>query len=454
MKRIILCFDGTWNAVMDPKTVTNVVRIANLLTVSGDDGINQITYYNSGVGSGGFIDRFIGGAFGAGLKANVKRGIAFLALNYEDGDEIYLFGFSRGAYTARAVGGVIGAAGIPLDISETEEHWQRYQKLAKLKYHAGRYADGSKGRAKYKEEIEKATKAVGEISRYKGDEVPIRCVGVWDTVGAYGIPSGFANGLFPRFLTYWTHGFRDTRIGAKVQLGLHAVAIDEMRKPFAPTFWTLRTDRPLPEAQAVEQVWFPGVHSNIGGGYDSTGLSDLALAWMIGRVNEKTGLQFNEDDVMTNVWPCTADTLYRSATRPAFMRARDVLPGAFPLVRSRLRRLRRWWKGQDTKVAIQRVNEKLHWSVPERCQWDVTLVDGLGQRKYAPANLTPNAKDVAPITRMETKLLQRVRPRSARPDLKPPPPLCPLAGADHECQCAKRGALAAGADAPQTSVAA
>jgi hypothetical protein len=433
MKRIVLCFDGTWNAVINPKTVTNVVRLANLVTVRGDDEVEQVTYYNSGVGSGGFIDRLIGGAFGAGLKGNVKRGIAFLALNYDEGDEIYLFGFSRGAYTARAVGGVIGAAGIPLDISETEEHWQRYQKLAQLKYQAGRYPKDSKGRKKYDADIEVVKKSLMDISRYHGEEVPIRCVGVWDTVGAYGIPSGFANGLVPRFFTYWTQGFRDTRIGSKVVLGLHAVAIDEMRKPFSPTFWTVRTDRALPEAQEVEQVWFPGVHSNIGGGYDSTGLSDVALAWMIGRVQERTPLRFNETEVMDTVWPCTADTLYRSATRPAFMRIRNVLPGEFPLVRSRLRRLRRWWKGQDTKVAIHRVNEKLHWSVPERCQCPVTLVDGLGNRKYAPANLAANAKEIAKMTKLEAKLLTR-----ARTD-------CPLKAGGHECQCAKRDA---GAVAP------
>lgn len=442
MKRIVLCFDGTWNAVMDPKTVTNVVRLANLVTVSGDDNVNQITYYNSGVGSGGFIDRFIGGAFGAGLKANVKRGIAFLALNYDEGDEIYLFGFSRGAYTARAVGGVIGAAGIPLDISETEKHWQRYQTLAKLKYQAGRYPEDAKGRQKYKPLIKAAEDAVKEISRYHGDEVPIRCVGVWDTVGAYGIPSGFANGLFPRVFTYWTHGFRDTRIGKKVRLGLHAVAIDEMRKPFSPTFWTVRKDRALPEAQDVEQVWFPGVHSNVGGGYDSTGLSDTALAWMIGRVQETTPLRFNEDEVMKTVWPCSADTLYRSATRPAFMRMRNVLPGDFPLIRSRLRRLRRWWKGQDTNLSIHRVNEKLHWSVADRSQCAVALVDGLGNRKYAPANLAPNAKEIAPITALETNLLARDRSSN-----------CPLKAGGHECQCAKRAARAAGETA-HTSVAA
>lgn len=436
MKRIVLCFDGTWNAVVDPKTVTNVVRLANLVTVSGKDKVEQVTYYNSGVGSGGLIDRLIGGGFGAGLKGNVKRGIAFLALNYEKEDEIYLFGFSRGAYTARAVGGVIGAAGIPEDISHTEEHWQLYQKLAKLKYQAGRYGKGSKGRKKYDDEAKAVLKDIKAISRYHGEEIPIRCVGVWDTVGAYGIPAGLANGIIPRVFTYWTHGFRDTRIGKMVDLGLHAVAVDEMRKPFSPTFWTLRTDRALEGTQAVEQVWFPGVHSNVGGGYDSTGLSDTALAWMLGRVQEMTPLRFNEDEVMRTVWPCTADTLYRSATRPAFMRVRDVLPGKFPLVRSRLRRLRRWWKGQDTKVEISRVNEKLHWSVPERCQCAIALVDGLGNRKYAPANLTPNAKEIAEITELEAKLLARDRSGN-----------CPLEAGGHKCQCALRSARAAGQSA-------
>src|SRR5882724_8352447 len=99
-KRLVLCFDGTWNAVTAADAVTNVVKLANAVTVTSADGTDQIVYYNSGVGSGGPLDRFLGGVFGAGLKSNVLRGLAFLALNYEEGDEVYLFGFSRGAYTA------------------------------------------------------------------------------------------------------------------------------------------------------------------------------------------------------------------------------------------------------------------------------------------------------------------------------------------------------------------
>ncbi len=125
MKRLVLCFDGTWNTLADPTAITNVVKIADLITLQDPKGVNQICYYNPGVGSGGPIDRITGGIFGAGLKNNVKRGLAFLTLNYDAGepgknnaDEIYLFGFSRGAYTARAVAGVISAVGIPWEISK------------------------------------------------------------------------------------------------------------------------------------------------------------------------------------------------------------------------------------------------------------------------------------------------------------------------------------------------
>src|SRR5436853_1756136 len=103
MKRIVLCFDGTWNALSKQEELTNIVRLANLVTVESE-GVDQISYYNSGVGSGGPIDRFLGGAFGVGLKSNVKRGLMFLALNYDAGDELYLFGFSRGCVHGACAG--------------------------------------------------------------------------------------------------------------------------------------------------------------------------------------------------------------------------------------------------------------------------------------------------------------------------------------------------------------
>jgi hypothetical protein len=103
MKRIVICYDGTWNAVTDPTKVTNVVRLGQAVRKTAKDGTAQTVYYNAGVGSGGPLDRFLGGVFGLGLRNNVKRGLAFLSLNWEPGDEIYLFGFSRGCYTVRVL---------------------------------------------------------------------------------------------------------------------------------------------------------------------------------------------------------------------------------------------------------------------------------------------------------------------------------------------------------------
>src|SRR4051812_27733029 len=134
LKRIVICYDGTWSALTNPDEVTNVVRVAQAVKPVSADGIPQVVYYNAGVGSGGPIDRFLGGVFGAGLRDNVKRGLAFLSLNWDPeelpdspvADEIYIFGFSRGAYSARALAGVIGAiGGIPKQASfdQLEDIW-------------------------------------------------------------------------------------------------------------------------------------------------------------------------------------------------------------------------------------------------------------------------------------------------------------------------------------------
>ena len=382
-KRLILCFDGTWNAISDPNLATNVVKIANSVSLQDPNGVNQICYYNSGVGSGGPIDRFMGGVFGAGLKSNVKRAIAFLALNYRTGDEIYLFGFSRGAYTARAVAGVLGVVGIPKQIRDAEMHWDRYRRMAKLQSKQRDLDRGSKKYKKLQEQIELIRKDDKRPTNYEPDELKITCVGVFDTVGAYGVPSGFGLSGLPHLFTYWTRGFHSRKFGSQVQVGLHAMAVDEMRRPFEPTFWLQKEDERLEQGQVVEQVWFPGVHSNVGGGYDNSGLSDLALAWMISRVREHTGLHFDEDELLEQVWPCTAGTLYLSSKGGWFSRARSVLPAAVGGTAS----------GSTGKAGTAnskrrlRVNEGVHWSVQDRVALDGTPVDGVGVQKYAPGNL-------------------------------------------------------------------
>jgi uncharacterized protein (DUF2235 family) len=436
-KRLVLCFDGTWGTLADPNELTNVVKLASLVGPSDGD-IPQIIYYNSGVGTGGPIDKLLGGAFGVGLKANVKRGLAFLTLNYQAGDEIYLFGFSRGAYTARALSGLLGTAGIPRDISTTEQHWGLYRELAKLKDKAGWYPRGHRKRAPFDAEIEARRQALAGSTRFKGGEVPIRCVGVWDTVGSYGIPAGFGLGGLARRLTLWTRGFRDTKIGDKVELALHAVAVDETRRPFEPTFWTRRVDREPVAGQKVEQVWFPGVHANIGGGYQSAGLSDQALVWMIARVTEETGLKFNAAELPRRVRPCPAGMLYPAHWLPWLAARRSVLLGSFPLVRSALRN---WWRrlhGAEEGVQVRRINEKVHWSVRERCGWPEALVDRVGRAKYAPANLAAVMRglaedDVTKPTPLELRLLQA--PHAEAAARAPVPSVCVLKQQGGECRC-------------------
>jgi uncharacterized protein (DUF2235 family) len=441
-KRLVLCFDGTWGTLADPSELTNVVKLAGL--VEGSDGdIPQVVYYNSGVGTGGPIDKLLGGAFGVGLKANVKRGLAFLTLNYQAGDEIYLFGFSRGAYAARALAGLLGTAGIPRDISTAEEHWGLYRDLAKLKDKAGWYPKGHPKRVPFDDKVKQRREALSHATRFKGGEVPIRCVGVWDTVGSYGIPAGFGFSGLARYLISWTRGFRDTKIGDKVALALHAVAVDETRRPFEPTFWTRRVDRDPVAGQTVEQVWFPGVHANIGGGYKSAGLSDQALLWMISRVTEETGLKFKEAELGQHVRPCPAGMLYPAGWLPWLVAQRSILPGSFPLVRSTLRH---WWRrlhGAEQGVAIARINEKVHWSVRARCGWPEVLVDRVGRAKYAPANLAAVLDrladdDVSAPTALELRLLPAQHDRSG----------CTLKALGGACQCCERPPAFSGLPSP------
>jgi len=434
MKRIVLCFDGTWNALADPNKVTNVVKLANYVQFTAKDGTPQITYYNSGVGSGGPIDRFLGGAFGVGLRSNVKRGLAFLALNYEQcspekDDEIYIFGFSRGAYTARALAGIVGVAGIPKGIREAGLHWDYYRRISGLKMKRHKARDDPKQLSAIEEQMKQLTDELAKHTRYPGKEVGITCIGVWDTVGAYGIPAGFGLGGISRAFTYWTRGFRDTEFGEKVQLGLHALAIDETRRPFTPTFWTLGRPRKgepprTIDADRLDQVWFAGVHSNVGGGYDDCGLSDLALAWMMARVQEKTGLEFHTRSIKEDVWPCVAGTIYHSDKGWLLRRPRSVLP-----VRpaSLMTQIADWLKKKlhPKRYRGPRINEMVHWSVLKRRQCPCALVEGEDLKPYAPRNLAAEIGNVTEPIGLERELLAEDRDWAKK---------CPLKD-KHACVC-------------------
>ncbi len=269
MKRLILCCDGTWNSADQEDNgapcPTNVVKFG--YRVAKRDGvIPQIVYYDQGVGTGNVLDRLTGGAFGQGLEENIHDAYRFLVANYEQGDEIYLLGFSRGAYTARSIGGMVRKCGVL-----RREFVQHYRDAIALYRSEHRPTDAA------------AVKFRNDYSVSGGEDIKIKFIGVWDTVGALGIP---LRGL--RQLTRGKHQFHDTELSGVVENAYHALAIDERRAPFEPTLWMYK-----PKSwQTIEQVWFCGVHSDVGGGYPEYGLSDITLDWMIGKA-KGTGLAFD-----------------------------------------------------------------------------------------------------------------------------------------------------------------
>jgi uncharacterized protein (DUF2235 family) len=388
MKRLVICYDGTWNAVNNPDEVTNVVRVAEAISSTASGGISQVVYYNAGVGSGGPIDRFMGGVFGAGLRSNVQRGLAFLSLNWEPAepaddpaavaDEIYIFGFSRGAYTARALAGVIRAiGGIPKQASfeDLETIWNHYKR-------------SKEDRIKHAKDIE------GKIYAMPADKPIIKCVGVWDTVGSYGIPAGLGLGGLARLFTSWTRGFHDNEIGPHIEYGLHAMAIDERRRAFPATAWVTAKGEDRP---GVEQVWFAGAHANVGGGYKHSGLSDLALIWMIARVADKTKLEFDQEYIQTHFWPCAACSLYRSYKG-------WLISSIRPYRRSIPKRTDAAGPKDPTSGAGRILNAKVHWSVKNR-RGRLSLIDQDTYEEYKPANL-PEDVEYATPTEYEENFIQ------------------------------------------------
>jgi uncharacterized protein (DUF2235 family) len=256
VKRIVFCADGTWQ---DQLSNTNVYRLYKALTVGAD----QVTFYDDGVGADATkLDRLVEGAFGVGLLQKISDGYTWIAHVYEPGDEIYLFGFSRGAYTVRSVAGMIKACGLPVG-APTDDC------IAKA---MSAYRDPA-GRSN----ILAGMAACGLVP------ATIRMVGVWDTVGSLGIPAIFG-GVEKQY------EFLDTSLHPDVKSAYHSLAVDEKRPQFPATLWA----PPFALKQTVEQVWFSGCHGDIGGGTivggpvdAGTRLCDMTLGWMMARAQEQ-----------------------------------------------------------------------------------------------------------------------------------------------------------------------
>lgn len=300
MKRIAIFCDGTWNR-SDAVSPTNVVQLAQAVKPTANDGIKQVTIYLQGVGSGRGVGRFsqwadkvVGGIFGTGLLNNIEEAYRALVLLYEPGDQIYIFGFSRGAYTARSLAGLIRKAGIlprrrlgalpnairlykqgGADNGPDEPHIQRVRAL--LSPHVATSDKDAKARTR------------------QVDVLRIAYLGVWDTVGALGVPTALSHiGLPEAWIRWWNrrHAFHDTDLSSSVAMARHAVSIDEERATFPPALWSNLEDtadgpglnsRYPPtsgEEAKYQQLWFAGDHGSVGGGGDFVGLSNITLTWI------------------------------------------------------------------------------------------------------------------------------------------------------------------------------
>ncbi|OLY91705.1 Uncharacterized alpha/beta hydrolase domain [Cnuella takakiae] len=297
-KRIITYSDGTWNKpVGEPRSqatseksqtyqrpkgpCTNVELIFNCICEQDDEGHPQVKAYDAGVGTGYTLkDRFYGGLTGAGIDQNIKDMYTFIVLNYEPGDKIYLFGFSRGAYTARSLSGLIRNCGIlkPAHLSLLDTTYELYR-----------------NRNKYT--APDSDMMVSFRSNYCHPDTNVHFVGVWDTVGALGIP----HPMFGK-----RYQFHDTKLSSSIDYAFHALAIDEKRPLFKPTLWQLNEKDVAQNnrAASMEQRWFAGVHSNIGGGYEDSSLSDLALSWLMNKA-KGTGLCYHKERYEAIKGDCT-----------------------------------------------------------------------------------------------------------------------------------------------------
>jgi len=296
-RRLVVCLDGTWNRPGQKDegvtTETNVLKLSRALSRPAD----QTVEYIKGVGTDP-AEKIPGGAFGWGLFDQIKDGYRFLRENFQPGDAIYIFGFSRGAYSARSLSGMVLRCGIikrdanpqfpdlGSDLLTTQQDGNLRMDVVDRVFALYKRAYDPKNRP--------------QVERFKQqycNDTGVRLVGVWDTVGSLGIPDNVVPVLnqLDKALDKKLYGFLDTDLSPRVEAAYHAVAIDEHRKPFLPTLWTDPKDKPARVNVAgsnVEQTWFVGAHSNVGGGYADTGLSDIALKWMIDRA-VKNGLKLD-----------------------------------------------------------------------------------------------------------------------------------------------------------------
>jgi uncharacterized protein (DUF2235 family) len=346
MKKIIVCCDGTWNKPGNTDrgqpVETNVEKIYKAVQTE-KTSMQQVKFYGPGVGTSFAItEQLVGGGTGMGIDRNIQDAYKFLMWSYEPGDEMYLFGFSRGAYTVRSLGGLVRNCGImkPDYMHLIPDAYALYRDRTELTH-----PDSD------------TMKAFRKSYSIESDTA-IKFMGVWDTVGSLGIPIPWFN--------WWNrkYQFHDVKLSTQIKFAYQALALDEKRRVFRPTLWEVSDPDERERMGGIcEQVWFSGAHANVGGGFVDCGLSNIALKWMIDKARD-TGLEFDENYVNEQV--CNSQGELRASVSifyrvlGIFVRAIDDIQG----------------KADSTKRKIR--NERVHYTCVERMH----LV-----KKYKPKNL-------------------------------------------------------------------
>lgn len=376
MKRFVICLDGTWQQLRQDK-LTNIGTIARSIAHNGagpnGQPIPQIVIYTQGVGSTvaalddkrGAISKVssrfakvTGGIFGEGLEDQIVDTYLRLAFNFEAGDEIFIFGFSRGAFAARSLAGMISSVGI-VSRRHAEQAWEAFR------LYRARPAEtaGDADRHEHEQSLRKFRQLYGKGRRNEtgarvatDDVPPISYLGIFDTVGQRGIPETF--GAISRVLNK-RYGFHDMRLSANVRAARHAVAIDEDRLGFPPTLWEgLHELNDAAGARRYEQRWFVGTHGDIGGGQGSP-LSAAPLKWVTEGAAE-AGLAFYTTEESPLLMTLKEAGLSYDApiTRPSFWKS--LSPMNYRLAQRRI------WR-EKSSATREAAEITFHQTVVQRC---------------------------------------------------------------------------------------
>jgi uncharacterized protein (DUF2235 family) len=390
-KTLVVGCDGTWN---DPASETNI----HWLTQAAVRDDRQLVFYDAGVGTAGDFDAKVGGNFGVGLSENVREAYAFIRDHYEPGDAVFLLGFSRGAFTVRSLAGFMQLVGRLGSADAIEDAYVYYR-------------------------IHEPGEDDNIFERWFrpaiGPAMPVRFLGVFDTVGALGLPfeiedkapdvretvwgrlSGWLDELGDR-VRRPVKGFHNTRLGDQVETAAQALAIDETRGFFVPTLWTAAPGKALKRGetgdsfevrQSVDQVWFAGSHIDVGGGDTTTPrperLCNLPLLWMAEKA-AAADLRFADgflDELRT--WSGTLATALQHDPMTEKWRRLHTKTGIAPVVRPIGNPARRAASRGGRRWPPVETPEAIHHSLRRRLGQRVVVRGEAGETTtaYAPTNL-------------------------------------------------------------------